>query len=355
MAELTHTQRAAPAPQAATDLTESIVAAVVEVCRHEAGQLTPNARLEEDLGVSPARMGEILARLQQTYPHAPADAAMFARCATFGQFLDCAAAAIAPDPRVNAEREHRGKVAFITGSGRGIGRALASMLARQGAHGVINSFHSRSEGVAAAAAINAAGGSAVHSWGSIAKPDHVERMFAQIDAAFGGVDYFINNASNGLIGPLSEVGPEHWERGYRTNVLGLHLGALQAVPRMQRRGGGRIVAITSPGARDCIDHFACQGSLKAAVEALIRYLADSFGPLGIGAAAISPGPVAGDLLLSKYPDQERLVPHWRALAPGGRLSSEQDVCRGVSYLLSARGRALNGAVVLADVGTTLRM
>lgn len=343
------------APARAPDVGGVITQAVIAVCRLEPERLYAAAELENDLGINRARIVEILARLLPSYPHAPADPRMLAACRTWGQFMEQAVALLQPDPGSTTAGQHRDKVVLITGSGRGIGRVLAKMLAAEGANVVVNSFHSRANGEATAAEICAAGGRAIHAWGSVAKPDHVERIFREIDDAFGGLDYFVNNASNGLIGPLNSLQPEHWERCYGTNVVGLHLGAMRAVPRMQARGGGRIVSITSPGAQGCIDHFGCQGSMKAAVESLLRYLAVNYGRYGVRANAVSPGPVAGDLLINKYPDQERLIPHWRSLAPGGRLSSQEDVCRAVMYLLSSQSCALNGSVILADVGTTLRM
>src|SRR5205085_1505679 len=136
-----------------------------------------------------------------------------------------------------------GKVALVTGSGHGLGRAIAAQLARLGATVVVNSFHSRQRGEDATAEIVAAGGKAVHLWGSVTNPAHLGQIFGQIDSRFGGLDFFVSNASNGILAPVKDISPDHWDRAFRTNVIALHQIALLAAERMRRRGGGKIVAL----------------------------------------------------------------------------------------------------------------
>ncbi|MCB9794627.1 MAG: SDR family NAD(P)-dependent oxidoreductase [Alphaproteobacteria bacterium] len=110
------------------------------------------------------------------------------------------------------------------------GRAIALRLGELGASVVVNSFHSREPRRGHDPALQDAGVDAFHAWGSAAQRSHLERIFAEIEERHGHLDFFINNASNGLIAPLEQVQEEHWERSFGTNVIGLHRGAMLARP-----------------------------------------------------------------------------------------------------------------------------
>src|SRR5262249_50802363 len=162
-------------------------------------------------------------------------------------------------------------------SGRGLGKVIANQLVDLGARVIINSFFSRERGEEVTTEINRRKGDAIHLWGSVANPKHLTQMFEEIDRRYGGLDFFVQNASNGLIAPLHQITDGHWEKAFRTNVVALHQGALLAAPLMRRRNGGKIVAISSPGAHHHIEHFGCIGPVKAAVESLAIYLAVELG------------------------------------------------------------------------------
>ena len=214
------------------------------------------------------------------------------------------------------------RVAFVTGSGHGLGSVVARRLAELGARVVINSFHSRERGEETAAALVAAGYQAVHLWGSVAHPKQLDDIFAEIERRFGVLDIFINNASNGFLGPLELTTPDLWQRSYRTNVISLHQGAMRAAKLMTR--GGRVVTITSPGAQGCFEYFGCQGTMKAAVESLARYLAIELAPRNILVNAISAGPILGERLQT-FPEADRLIPDWQSHSVEGRVCTEDEV------------------------------
>lgn len=243
----------------------------------------------------------------------------------------------------------KGKVALVTGSGHGIGRVIARQLASLGASIVVNTFHSRALGDEVAQGINKEGGDAIHLWGSVANQKQFNKIFDEIDERFGRLDFFVSNASNGIISPLPNITDEQWTRAFQTNVIGLHQGALHARDLMKRNGGGKIITLSSPGAHRHIHHFGCLGPIKAAVESLTLYLAIEFAGDNIQVNCISIGPVYGELL-SKYPDSDQLIPHWESLAAKNRLIEEDDVADVVTYLLSSGSNKITGSVLLLDGG-----
>jgi acyl transferase domain-containing protein/NAD(P)-dependent dehydrogenase (short-subunit alcohol dehydrogenase family)/acyl-CoA thioesterase FadM len=240
------------------------------------------------------------------------------------------------------------KVALVTGSGRGIGKVIAERLADLGAQVIVNSFHSRELGEETTAEILARGGKAVHLWGSVANLDHLRGIFREIDSRFGGLDFFVSNASAGVFAPLTAVTPEHWDRCFRTNVMALHQGSLLAAELMRKRGGGKIVALSSVGADLCFDYFGCVGPVKAAVECLVRYLAVELAPDGIQVNTVTAGPVAGDLL-NGYVSR----PRWERLTPRQRLLSEEETAEPVLFLLAQDG--MNGTTLVVDAAGRLRI
>jgi enoyl-[acyl-carrier protein] reductase III len=172
-------------------------------------------------------------------------------------------------------------------------------------------------------------------------------MFDEIDARAGALDFLVANASAGMFGPLSEMDAEMWDRSFRTNVVALHQGALLAAERMRRRGGGRIVALSSIGTRFCFDWFGMLGPIKAAVEALVGYLAVELAADNVQVGAVAAGAVEGDLL-RHYPGR----PRWENLVPSRRLTTEEEVADAIVFLLTTSG--MNGATLVVDAAGGLR-
>ncbi|WP_437949479.1 SDR family oxidoreductase [Sorangium sp. So ce296] len=351
---------------AAGEALRAVVQALSDATRHPAELLVPDARLEEDLGIDRRRRDEVRTLLRQrgALPDGLAGALDEAR--TVGDLARLlgapppAQAASARAPAAPAARRATpapgaalaGKTILVTGSSRGLGRAIATKLGRAGARVVVNSFHSRDDGDAVADEIRGAGGDAVHVWGSVANPAHVDKLFEAIARDVGELHHFVSNASNGRFGPLEQTTPEHWELAFRTNVIGYHQCALRAARLMERHGGGRIVALSSNGSSRYLEHFGAMGAVKAAVESLTRALAVELAPRNVQVNCVSAGPIYGHVT-SNYPDHERILPYWESRTPGGRLCTEEDVANAVLLLLSDGARMINGATLTVDGGGSL--
>jgi len=246
-----------------------------------------------------------------------------------------------------------GRVALVTGSGRGVGRTIARLLANRGAVVIVNSFHSRELGEQTAAEINARGGQAIHLWGSVANPEHVDAIFDEIEQRFGCLDILVCNASDGRLGSFLEVTPEDWERAFRTNVVGHHHCAERASRLMQRRGGGAIVTMSSIAASRYVEGLGGQGVVKAAVESLTRHLACELAPWGIRANCVCGGPVYGQVM-NQYPEARATLNYWETLVLDGELCSPLDLAQTVAFLVSDEARGVNGAVWNVDHGLATR-
>ncbi|WP_437989363.1 SDR family oxidoreductase [Sorangium sp. So ce145] len=346
-----------------------VVQALADATRHPVDLLVPDARLEEDLGVDRRRRDELRALLWQRGAQPGVLEVALDEARTVGDLARLVESA--PPAQVAAARAPAapaapaaqralpapgvalaGKTVLVTGSSRGLGRAIAAKLGRAGARVVVNSFHSRDDGETVADEIRGAGGDAVHVWGSVANPAHIDRLFDAIARDVGELDHFVSNASNGRFGPLEQTTPEHWELAFRTNVIGYHLCAMRAARLMERNGGGRIVALSSNGSSRYLEHFGAMGAVKAAVESLTRALAVELAPRNVQVNCISAGPIYGHVT-SNYPDHERILPYWESRTPGGRLCTEDDVAEAVLLLLSDGARRINGATLTVDGGGSL--
>lgn len=377
------------------DIERTVLTVFAEVTRYPAEVLEPTAHLEDDLGIDSVKRAEILIALQKKFGLPPDLNVPPERLTTIRDIASVISSVVQkaplqttlsgeknsssqalPDSRSTTvtstalpkklapqnggrlisagHKPFTGKIALVTGSGHGIGKAIATRLAALGATVVVNSFHSRTRGDETVQEIKSEGGEAIHVWGSVASPTQLHTIFDEIDSRFGHLDFFVSNASNGIIGPLKDVTEEQWKRAFQTNVIGLHQCAIRAADLMKRRKGGKIITLSSPGAHRHIQHFGCMGPIKAAVESLTLYLAVEFAGDNIQVNCVSAGPIYGELL-SKYPDSDRLIPYWESLSAGNRLGEENDVTDLVTYLLSGDSNKVTGSVLLLDAGGSKRI
>jgi len=248
-----------------------------------------------------------------------------------------------------------GKVALITGSGRGIGRAIALHFAARGADVVVNFFRNRDSAEETAAAVREMGRRALVVKANIGELDDLERLFAETKAAFGGLDFFVHNAASGYNRPALEQKPRGWDWTMNINARSFLFGAQKAALLMEGRGGA-IVAVSSLGSQWVLPEYVVVGASKAALEALTRYLAVELAPLGIAVNAVSPGVVLTDALkhFSVLNDPD-LISRITAATPAGRLTSPEEVAAVVGFLCSPEAQMIRGQVIVIDGGYTLSL
>ncbi|MFI1524408.1 SDR family oxidoreductase [Kitasatospora cineracea] len=245
-----------------------------------------------------------------------------------------------------------GKVALVTGGGKGVGAAISRELAARGALVVVNHFHSPQAAEETVAAIRAAGGRAEALRGSVAKHEQVSAMFAVLAERHGGVDVLVNNAARGVFARYDDLTDTEWQRALDTNLHGARWCALAAAPLMAARGGGAIVNVSSIGAGLAMDDYLLVGVCKAALEALTRYLAADLGPSGIRVNTASAG-LLDNPTASLFPAADALRATCAAAAPLGGVGQEADLARLVAFLASPQSRWISGQCLLADGGLSV--
>ncbi|HTV73525.1 MAG TPA: SDR family oxidoreductase [Candidatus Acidoferrales bacterium] len=370
-------------PTVGGDLVETITNVVAETTRYPREILEKDADFEHDLGIDSVKLGEIVVVLRNELRISETTQLPLDRFRTIAQAAAALSELLAPPAPVsrngarhaepppaavvpppgstprfvdlvtlatqNGGRPFKGRTVLVTGSGHGIGRDLAVMLASLGAKVVVNAFHSRDAGEATTREIQEAGGDAHFIWGSVANERQRIAMFEEIENRLGGLDFLICNASNGLIGPFEQIREEDWEKGFRTNVVGLHHMALLASKLMAKRGGGKIVTLSSTASYRHINGFGCMAALKSAVESLTRTMAVEFERYNVSVTCLSPGPVEGELI-TKFPDATRQIAHWKELSIGKQLVVSHEVANFVTFLLLGAVPSLNGSVIVFDHG-----
>jgi NAD(P)-dependent dehydrogenase (short-subunit alcohol dehydrogenase family)/3-oxoacyl-(acyl-carrier-protein) synthase len=249
-------------------------------------------------------------------------------------------------------RDLEGKLALVTGGGKGVGKVVARELAARGAHILLNFFHSLDQAKETKAELEAAGAAVDVFRASVAKPEQVTRMFEEIEERFGYLDILVNNSASGRLIPVSAVDDEAFARAFDTNVKGSFWCARAAAPLMARRGGGCIVNVSSIGADLVPANYVVVGTSKAALEALTRYLAAEFAPLNIRVNTASATLIDGDVARA-FPDFEQVVEVTIASTPLGRLATAEDLAGVIMFLTSDQSRFMTGQTVLADGGLSL--
>ena len=222
-----------------------------------------------------------------------------------------------------------GQVALVTGAARGIGRAIAHKLATAGCDIAANYYNSAVEAEALCAEIRGLGRRACAIQASVGIPDSVEEMFTAFSREFDRLDIVVSNAASGVLKPALEMTLKHWRWCLETNALALNMLAQQAVPRM--RPGGSIIALSSLGAARAMPGYGFVGASKAALESLVRTLAQELGPRQIRVNTVSAGVVDTDAL-RYFPNREELLANFAQRTPAGPVLTPGDVA-GAVYLL----------------------
>jgi len=243
-----------------------------------------------------------------------------------------------------------GRLALVTGGGRGIGRAIALKLASQGSDIIVNFFRHRESAEQTAKDIQALGAKAEAIRANVGDPAKIDEMFDMIGNKFGHLDILINNAASGVGRPAMDVDVKAWEWTMDINARACLLCAQRAAKLMEGRGG-KIVSISSLGSPFVLPNYTIVGVSKAALEALTRYLAIELAPQGICVNTVAASAVETEAL--KFYFKEGLVKDKRQVTPAGRMVIPEDVANVVAFLCSEEAFMIRGQTVVVDGGTSV--
>jgi len=253
-----------------------------------------------------------------------------------------------------AYRPFAGKVAVVTGGSRGIGRAVATELARRGADVAFNYFRHSDAAALAVGDIEKAGGRVLALRADVRRKEQVERFFAKVQETFGGVDVLVCNAASGVFRPLMKVDVESWDWTMSTSVQGALWCVQAAVPLMTARGGGRIVNLGSLGTQRVLEDYGMNALAKGSLDALTRYLAVELSSLNIAVNSVTPGVVETDAWGAYLtPEKSHIQEKALARTPGRVMTTVDDIARVVAFLAGPDARGIVGQSLLVDHGFSL--
>jgi NAD(P)-dependent dehydrogenase (short-subunit alcohol dehydrogenase family) len=245
-----------------------------------------------------------------------------------------------------------GRTALVTGSSRGIGRAIALKLGALGADVAVNYVTRDGDAQRVVDALVTMGRRAFAMRADVSKLNELGSLFDRIATEWGGLDIYVNNAIDvASFGPVMRLRPEPWRHTIDSHVTTFLVGSQRAAKLMKGRTGS-IVALSSLGSRSYVPGYAPVGVGKAAIEALTRYLAMELGPEGIRVNTVSGGPIDTDAL-RQFANYEQMKQASIRYSPGRRMGTPDDLADVVAFLCTDGARWIYGQTLVVDGGFSL--
>ncbi|CAK7564672.1 MAG: Trihydroxynaphthalene reductase [Sporothrix epigloea] len=254
-----------------------------------------------------------------------------------------------------------GKVALVTGAGRGIGREMALELGRRGAKIIVNYANSDASAQDVVEAIKKSGSDATAVKANVSDVDQIVRLFEEAKAAFGRLDIVCSNSGVVSFGHVKDVTPEEFDRVFSVNTRGQFFVAREAYKHLEV--GGRLILMGSiTGQAKAVPRHAVYSASKGAIETFVRCMAIDFGDKQITVNAVAPGGIKTDMYHAvcreyipnglDFTDEEtdEYAAGW---SPIHRVGLPIDVARVVAFLASQDGAWINGKVLGVDGGACM--
>lgn len=239
------------------------------------------------------------------------------------------------------------KVVIITGAASGIGRACALRFAAEGACVVSNDIDAHGMN-ATVAMIAAMGGRAVGHCADVTAFEAVQAMVDRTVAEFGRLDIMFSNAGGAMPMPLHEMDMDDYRRLVALNLDSVYHGVQAALPVMMRQRSGTFITTTSGAGLAAVRGHAVYGAAKAGLISLMRSIAVEYGPYGIRANTISPGPMDTPGLRAALNATPRGIAHFASQIPVGRLGTAEDIAAAAAFLASDEASFISGIVLPVD-------
>ena len=254
----------------------------------------------------------------------------------------------------------RGRVAIVAAASKGLGRAVAEELAREGAEVAICS-RTPADLQKAAAVLKGAGGREVF-WQAVdvGNADQVSRFVAAVEERFGRVDICVTNTGGPPSKLFAATSNEDWRTWTDQLLMSTVYFAQSVLPLMQKNKWGRFLTITSYSVKQPVEGLLLSNSLRAGVTGLVRTLANEYAIHGITVNNVCPGytrtdrldDLAGMMAERTGSTSEEVFANWKKLIPAGRLGRPEEFASVVAFLASERASYVNGVSLSIDGGTT---
>lgn len=243
------------------------------------------------------------------------------------------------------------RTALVTGGSRGIGRAVAEILAAAGARVAVNYRSNDAPAEEFVRSTRAAGGEALALAGDVGNPDEARQLVRDVVAAWGRLDILVNNAG---VWEENEAGSgdlDVWDRTFALNVRGAHVVTDAAIPHLEREGGAIVLVSSTAGQRGEARHSA-YAATKGALISYTKSLATELGARGIRVNCIAPGWVETDMTAAALSDPAARAEIERSI-PLGRIARPEDIAGAVLFLVSDLARHVQGEVLNVNGGSVL--
>jgi len=245
-----------------------------------------------------------------------------------------------------------GKKALVTGSSRGIGRAIALALAAEGADVAVNCSSSIKKAEEVAREIRSLGRQSMVIKADVADKASVEKMVDETVGHFGKIDILVNNAGIATIAPSETLEEKVWRRGLDVMLTGTFFCSQAAGREMIKQKSGKIINIASINGIVAFPERASYCSAKAGVMALTKVLASEWARYNINVNAVAPGYIETELVGKLVSQGKFKINELKRRTPGGKLTSEEDVAETVVFLASDSSKSINGQTIVIDGGWT---
>jgi 3-oxoacyl-[acyl-carrier protein] reductase len=253
----------------------------------------------------------------------------------------------------------KGKVAIVAASSKGLGRAVALELAKEGARIAMCSRH-RDQVRAAAESIHKETGAEVYSEQcDVTRPEEVRSFVGSTVGRFGNIHILVTNAGGPPSGLFTGLRPQDWSAAFQLSLMSVIQLCVEVIPHMQRSMWGRIINIASISVKQPIDGLMLSNSMRAAVIGFAKTLSNEMAPYNILVNNVCPGfmrterveELSAAMAEKKGLSKERIVAAWEESIPLGRLGHPEEFAALVAFLASERAAYITGATIAVDGGT----
>ena len=252
----------------------------------------------------------------------------------------------------------QGKVALVMAASKGLGRAVATELAREGASVVISSRDEETLSETAAEIREETGAEVEPYAADITRAEDVQALFSHAAERFGGLDVLVNNAGGPPAGTFEDFGDEDWQAAFELVLLSLIRAVRASLPLMRERGGGRIVNIASSSIKQPIENLIFSNTFRAGILGLAKSLSAELAPDGILINTLGPGRIstARSQSMDASQAEARGVPieevrgQFESRIPLGRYGEPEELARVATFLASPANSYVTGQAILVDGG-----